>query len=307
MASGRAVPAGSAPASLVGSGALGLGSPRAPGAAAAGRSGTPSASAIGTVRAGRATSGIRGGARMRAPACGSTPAFLEADHRGPPRRLKARRREQRVPMPRLRSGPLAARSGSAGRSTIGAGPRELPGAEPGGPWRLGTPHARRAPPSAGPRQVSASATAPIAPAAVGGAPLRDLAARALALVPQMLEDAECHRFWMAAITKSEYQSASDRPPCEYLGDAAWHERWTAFYEDCAAVLEQCHAALIGLADPSPPLATHPAVPDPAPHAVHLPNPPGPPEPYLGAGQPSGCTRNYPVGCAPISCTRGAAP
>lgn len=72
-----------------------------------------------------------------------------------------------------------------------------------------------------------------------------LAAALRELVPQMREDAECHRTWTTEAARVDLDGRHfTRPVVEVVGDAAWHERWVKFYDAAADTMERAAECLL---------------------------------------------------------------
>lgn len=80
---------------------------------------------------------------------------------------------------------------------------------------------------------------------------RVVAEKLAALIPQMEEDARIHRAWETPAAQADMVKPSEKPLAEWVGDAAWHNRWADFYERATATMTEAVALLRGAGRPEP--------------------------------------------------------
>ena len=73
----------------------------------------------------------------------------------------------------------------------------------------------------------------------------DIAEALEKLIPQMREDAECHRSWTTRSAEEDMARPSEKPLLDHIGDAEWHTRWADFYDEAARTMTLAVAALRG--------------------------------------------------------------
>lgn len=71
----------------------------------------------------------------------------------------------------------------------------------------------------------------------------EVAAELRALLPQMREDADCHRTWTTDAARQDLANGTREYLQRSVGDGEWHQRWADFYDCVADTMERAAATL----------------------------------------------------------------